>query len=90
MIRKGKLENGFEFEIDDAVLDDMELIDTLAEADSGDALAASRAFSMIVGKEQKKRLYDYIRNEDGRVPIETAVNALTEMLETLGEEGKNS
>lgn len=90
MIRKGKLENGFEFEIDDAVLDDMELIDTLAEADGGDALAASRAFSMVVGKEQKKRLYDYIRNEDGRVPIETAVNALTEMLETLGDDGKNS
>ena len=87
---KGKLENGFEFEVDENILDNMELIDVLAEADQGNPLMVSKAFTMVLGTEQKKTLYDTIRLEDGRVPVETALTALTDVITALGEDGKNS
>lgn len=88
-MRKGQLENGFKFEIDEEALDDMELLDAMAEAEEGDALKMSKVMLRVLGKEQRDALYEHIRNESGRVPIEAAMNALVEILNSAGEEGKN-
>ena len=88
-MRKGQLENGFNFEIDEEALDDMELLDAMAEAEEGDALKMSKVMLRVLGKEQRDALYSHLRNESGRVPIEAAMNALVEILNGAGEEGKN-
>lgn len=85
----GTLSNGFEYEIEEAIFDDMRFLDALAEADEGDPLAASRVCSMLLGKEQKKRLYKQLQNSDGRVPIEATLNCVKEIMEALGDESKN-
>ncbi len=88
-MKKGTLKNGFEFEVDEKVLDDMEYIDLLAEADDGNPLLFSKATLILLGKDQRKRLYDSIRTEDGRVPPEVFSEVFYELIEALGEEGKN-
>lgn len=88
-MKEGKLSNGFEFTIDERVLDDMELIDAMEQSQGEDPLKVSKVITMILGAEQKKAFYDSVRNEEGRVPVETAVNLLTELMESLGDEGKN-
>lgn len=86
---QGKLENGFEFTIDDRILDDMELVDAMAEAEGENPLKFSTVILKVLGKEQRDRLYDILRNEDGRVPIEAVSDAITEILKSAGEDGKN-
>lgn len=85
----GKLENGFEYEIDDAVLDDMEMVDALSEAQSTNPLALSTVISKLLGNEQKKALYDAVRREDGTVPIEDITQSVVTIFQSIGDEGKN-
>ena len=89
MIRKGTLKNGFTYEVDDEVLDDMYLVEAIAEAQNEDPLKITQVITMIMGADQKNRLYKNLENDKGRVPSSVAVDALQELFEQLGEEAKN-
>lgn len=84
---KGKTRHGFEFEIDRDNID-MELLDTLADAMENESLMG-RVLSQLMGKEQKKRFYDFIRNEKGKVPIDKASEGLIDIFNSF-KDGKNS
>ena len=81
---KGKTTTGFEFDIEDERLDDMELVDIMAEIDEN-PLLMPKVCKMLLGEEQKKRLYDHLRSEDGRVPIEATTNAIQEIFNSPGD-----
>ncbi len=81
---KGKTSTGFEFDIEDERLDDMELVDIMAEIDEN-PLLMPKLCKMILGEEQKKRLYDHLRSDDGRVPIEATTNAIQEIFNSPGD-----
>ena len=81
--------SGFECLIDKKQMDDMELVDKIAEADAGNPLAVSAVIEKVLGKEQKAKLYNHLRNEDGRVPIEKVGEESVEIITSLGSEGKN-
>ncbi|MFR9269221.1 MAG: hypothetical protein ACLVMI_02615 [Clostridia bacterium] len=81
---KGKTSTGFEFDIEDERLDDMELVDIMAEIDEN-PLLMPKLCKMLLGEEQKKRLYDHLRSEDGRVPIEATTNAIQEIFDSPGD-----
>lgn len=80
----GKTKSGFEFSIDEAKLDNMEFIDALAEADEN-GLAFSKVVRLMFDAEQRKALYDHLRTEDGRVPVEAMVNEVTDIMQTSAE-----
>ncbi len=82
-ILRGKTESGFDYAIDEKDLDNMELVDALAETDDGDSLALSRVSLLLLGKEQRKRLYDFIRDESGRVPAAEFGKSLKEIFESI-------
>lgn len=84
-----KLGSGLELEMDEKVMDNMELVDTLAEAADEDPLAVSRMVKLVLGAENRKKLYDHLRTEDGRVPVAQVSDALKEIFEAFGEKGKN-
>ena len=86
----GKTQTGFEFELDDDVLDDMELLDALASADKGNPLGYSEALDIMLGEEEKKRLYDHVRNEKGRVKLTALSEEILSIIGALGKPGKNS
>lgn len=90
---KGKTQSGFKFEIKDEVMNDMELLEAVAETQSGDDLKVMSALSLIItkllGKDKKKELYDHVRTKDGRVPID-ALNKEVLDIFSAKQEGKNS
>lgn len=88
-IIKGKTSTGFEFEIDKDRVNNMEYLETLAEIKKGNAEAYPEAVSLLLSKEMKKALYDHVRTEDGRVPLEDIDREIDEMLSS-DEETKNS
>lgn len=83
------LKNGVKLQVEKSFMDDMELLDDLMAADRGDGIAISRILDRILDKENKKALYNSLR-EDGRVKVSKVVNAFLEILEIAGgEAGKN-
>lgn len=87
---KGKTSSGFAYELPENAIDNMELIDALAETTENNPMAVSRVCRLFLGEGLRKRLYDYLRTEDGRVPIEALSNELGEMFASYGEAGKKS
>ena len=95
---KGTTSDGFEFEYDEARLDDMRFVDVLAvvvdeEASLFDKVrGASRLLTMLLGEELKNRLYEHIgSHNDGRVPRAQMEAALEEIMAAAGKDAeKNS
>ena len=73
---------GFEIDIDEARLNNMELFDAVAELQGGNKLALSRVLALLLG-DDKSRLYDHVR-KDGRVPVEDVDREVAELFEALG------
>ena len=84
------LQNGLELEVNENSLNNMELLDALEEMTEGDELSMSKVVKLMLGKENRKKLYDSIRHKDGRVPLEDVDKCLTEIMMLLGDQGKNS
>ena len=95
-MRKGTTRTGFAYELDEAAADDMRLVDALSvcmdeESDSFETIsAASRAAELLLGKTQKKALYDHIgKAHGGRVPAAELMNELEDVMSGSDAE-KNS
>ena len=88
-MKKIVLENGLELEVNEQCLNNMELLDALEEMTDGNELAMSKVVKLMLGKDNRKKLYDFIRDKDGRVPLEIIDKCLTEIMMLLGEQGKN-
>lgn len=86
----GKTKSGFSYKIPEENFDNMEFIDTLAEASDDNPLMMSKAIKMLLGDAQKKAFYDHLRTKSGNVPVEAAMNEITEIIESCGDDGKNS
>lgn len=85
----GETKSGFHFEIDETKLDDMEFLEALADTQEN-PLAFPKVCAMLLGNEQKRLLYDYLRDESGKVPIADVEAAVTEIMTVSGEKVKNS
>ena len=85
---KGITDSGFEFEIDENSMNDMEVVDALARMIDNDLLAMPILSDKMLGKDQKKRLYDHIRKDDGRVLIEDFTKEILDIFAKGGEATK--
>ena len=85
---RGKTESGFEFEIDEEILDDYDFLELLCRIDEGDASLTVKMVDMLLGEEQKQRLKAHVRAKSGRV---SASRLLAEVMEIFNatKEGKN-
>lgn len=72
------LECGFEIDIDENLFDDMELFDAVVELDHGNRTALSVVAEKIL-RDKKAELYDFLRTEDGRVPIQAVSDVVVEI-----------
>lgn len=87
-MHSGTTESGFHFEIEDNALNNMELLDVLEETEDN-PIGVSKACTLLLGKDQKKALYDHVRREDGTVPIDKVCLELKSIFAALGKTGKN-
>lgn len=79
-----KTQTGFECEIDPIVMDDMEVLDLVVRIEKGDPLAYSDFTNKILG-DNKARLYDHVREQDGRVPMAKIGEEVADILDQIGE-----
>ena len=82
---EGKLKSGFEYKIEDHVLDNMELLDAIAEVDQN-PMVLSKVLKMLLGDEQRKKLYNHLRDpKNGNVPIVAVSDAVAEIFSGSGQ-----
>ena len=77
---EGTTKTGFSFVLEEENLDNMELLESLA---------IPRAAILLLGNEQKKSLYNHIRNDKGKVPIDKFADEITDIMNAIGKQGKN-
>lgn len=85
---EGKTKSGFLFALDENAVNNMELVDALAETEDDNPIAISRACLLLLGKDMRKNLYDHLRNDDGRVPVDAVSQELIEIFSAFGAKGK--
>ena len=85
---KGKTSSGFEFELDDDVLDDYELLENLQKVDEGEESRMIKVVDILLGEKQKERLKDHVRTEKGRVPAKRLLEEVSEIFQSSNA-GKN-
>lgn len=81
---KGTTASGFKFEVDQEILKDMEYIELAAETQSN-STKFPELVKMTLGEEQKKALYEHVRNENGRVLVDAVSDEFVEIIGILGE-----
>ncbi len=85
---KGKTSSGFEFELDDDVLDDYELLENLQKVDEGEESRMVKVVDILLGEKQKERLKDHVRTEKGRVSAKRLLEEVSEIFQSSNA-GKN-
>jgi len=80
--------SGFEFDLDENRLNDMETFDCIVALSDGDTTMVPRILTRLLSKEAKKALYDHVRLEDGRVPIDAVSAELSAIFEAMGKTEK--
>ena len=87
-IKHVKTRSGFEIDIDEIVLDDMEVLDYLTAIDGQDYTKYPLLLNKLFGEAEKKRLYDHVRTPDGRVPYSAFDAEITDIFNGV-KAGKN-
>ncbi len=86
---EGKTKSGFEYNIPEEAMDDMELLECLQQMDDeGKYWAVGKCLDILFGKDQKKAYYDFLRAKDGRVRVTVVGEDLAAIF--TGEGLKNS
>lgn len=75
----GTTESGFQYSIDQEVMDDYELLEDLCEVDNGNAGKITAAARRLLGNEQLKALKEHLRNENGRVPASKMIEEISQI-----------
>lgn len=84
-----KTESGFVCELPKDAMDDMELVDIFAGDYPNEAFRNADIAKQLLG-DQKKSLYDHLRNIHGKVPATAVDKELREIIRGFGNQGKNS
>lgn len=80
-----KLKDGFEAQISEDALNSWEFLELLSDIDEGEYGLIVKAARLLLGKEGVKALKEHIRTEDGKVPADMMVNAISELMESANE-----
>lgn len=86
---RGITSTGFEFEIDEEVFNDYELLEALREIDTGNEAAIVDVINCMLAAEQKEALKKHLRNEKGRVGAREMIFEIAEIMK-VSKEAKNS
>lgn len=81
---KGQTSSGFKFEIAEGTLDNYELVEALAEIET-DPLSATKVVNLLLGKEQKEKLKEHVRNDKGVVTTTALMKEIEEIFKNQNE-----
>lgn len=84
-----KTESGFECRLPKDAMDDMELVDIFMGEYPNEPFRNAAIANHLLG-DQKKSLYDHLRQIHGKVPATAVDQELREIIQAFGSAGKNS
>lgn len=87
-MHKGVTSSGFEFELADEALDDYELLEILHKIDNGDNGLIVDMVDKLLGENQKEKLKEHVRAENGRVSAKLLLGEVMEIFKS-NDAGKN-
>lgn len=76
---EGETQTGFAFSIMQNALNNFELVEYFQEMDEN-PFVLPKIIEMLLGKEQKKALYDHVRDKDGMVPADAIEAEIADIL----------
>lgn len=85
---RGKTSSGFEFQLEDEVLDDYELLEVLHKIDEGNNGLITEMVDRLLGEEQRDKLKDHVRTEKGKVSAKRLLEEVMEIFKA-SDAGKN-
>lgn len=80
---------GLKLSVDEEALDDMRFMELLSDFEGGNILTLGKMAGLLLGQENKEKLYKSLENEKGRVPIEDVSEELTGIMGQI-KTAKNS
>lgn len=80
---KGITSTGFEFDVDQKRLDDYELLEDLADMTDGKEGKIVSVINRLLGEEQKEKLKNHLRDEDGRVAASSMTQEIMDVFKAL-------
>lgn len=83
-----KLSCGFEAAVDETAVDDFAFLEAVEALQDGDITAFAKIARLLLKREDKARLMNLLKNEKGRVPVEKAMEQITELMEQLQSKKK--
>lgn len=86
-VKRIETKSGFVCEIDEAVVNDMEVLDLVVEIEKGNVLKYPSLLEKLLGADLKQKLYDHVR-VDGRVPYAAVDAEISDIFSGIGG-GKN-
>lgn len=86
---KGKTQTGFEYELNEKVLNNYELVENIAEIEEN-PLAITTIVKQLLGKDGTERLKEHIRDENGIVTTDRMMKEIVDIFQNSGKETKNS
>lgn len=86
---KGITTSGFNFTLDPEDMNDMRVIEALAEVEKGNVLYVIDLIKLMLGEKQKEALYKHVANKEGKVSPELCMAEIKEIFEKAGNEVKN-
>lgn len=75
-------------QIDPAIRNDIELLELLVSMDDHDFLALARLVKLLLGPEQKAALYEWLRNDAGRVTVTAVATSIRQIFDQMSSETK--
>lgn len=75
---KGKTATGFEYEVEDQILDDYEIVEMLGDLEDN-PLVMPKLITKILGRDQLAELKEHLRDKNGVV----STTAMTKELESI-------
>lgn len=83
-VLKGTTKSGFKFELDQERLNNYELLESISEIDE-DPFAITKVLDLLLGKEEKNRLKEHIRNDEGIISVDEMTDEITEMFQSVDQ-----
>lgn len=80
----GKTKTGFEYEIDKKILNDYEFLEEIDNIGKN-PLIIIKLLKRLLKEEQLEKLKEYIRNEEGIVPLDKMEKELTDIFDGINE-----
>lgn len=89
---KGVTSTGFEFSVNEDVIEDWRFVTAIADAESDDDRAklqgTAQMVRLLLDRKSERALMEHVKREDGIVPTEAVQKEVVEIFNAIGEENR--